>query len=100
DVGPTKSGSGTILKTKAQVVGGPFAGRLMFLNYNLENDNPTAQEIGQRDFAALRRAIGVHRVVDSEQLHFKPFHVTIGVRTSKATGEPGNVIKRYHFEGV
>jgi hypothetical protein len=88
----------TILKTKAQVVGGPYAGRLMYLNYTIQHRRGTAQEIGQRDFAALRRAVGVHHVVDSEQLHFRPFHVTIGVRTRD--GEPENVIKKYHFEGV
>jgi len=94
----TKSGNGMVLKTKAQVVGGEFDGRPFYINYNLENQNETAQEIGQRDFAGLRRATGVLAPEDSEELHFKAFRVKMGIKARKDTGELENVIKQYLFD--
>ena len=95
---PNANGTGMLLACKAQVVGGEFDGRPFYINYNLENQNETAQEIGQRGFAGLRRATGVLAPNDSEELHFKPFRVKIGVQEKKVTGEPQNVIKQYLFD--
>lgn len=93
----TSKGTGMILKCKAQIVGGEYADRPFYINYNLENQNDTAQEIGQRDFAGLRRATGVLAPDDSEELHFKQFGVKIGIKARKDTGELENVIKEYLF---
>lgn len=90
-------GTGMVLGCKAQVVGGDYDGRPFYLNYNLENENDIAVEIGQRDFAGLRRATGVLAPDDSEQLHFLQFRVKISVQTRKDTGEPENVVKQYLF---
>lgn len=97
EYGATAKGTGMILKCKAQIVGGEYDGRPFYLNYNLQNDNDTAQEIGQRDFAGLRRATGVLAPDDSEELHFKTFGVTLGVKARKDTGEMENVVRKYHF---
>lgn len=94
----TSKGTGMLLACKAQVVGGDHEGRPFYINYNLENDNETAQEIGQRDFAGLRRATGVLAPDDSEELHFKQFGVKIGIKARKDTGELENVIKQYLFD--
>jgi hypothetical protein len=94
----TSKGTGMILACKAQVVGGEYDQRPFYLNYNLENQNETAQEIGQRDFAGLRRATGVLAPEDSEELHFKQFGVKIGIKARKDTGELENVIKQYLFD--
>lgn len=94
----TSKGTGMILKCKAQIVGGEYADRPFYINYNLENQNDTAQEIGQRDFAGLRRATGVLSPSDTSELHFLPFRVKIGVKARKRTGELENVIKQYLFD--
>lgn len=94
----TQSGNGMILKCKAQIVGGEYEGRPFYINYNLENANEQAQEIGQRDFAGLRRATGVLAPENSEELHFKAFGVKIGIKARKDTGELENVIKQYLFD--
>lgn len=94
----TSKGTGMVLKCKAQIVGGEYDGRPYYLNYNLENQNETAQEIGQRDFAGLRRATGVLAPEDSEELHFKSFGVKIGIKPRKDTGELENVVKEYLFD--
>ena len=100
DVTPTKDGRGTILKTTMVVLRPEeYEKRKLFTNYNLENPNAQAQEIGQRQFASLCRAIGVQEVEDSEELHFKAFIAKIGLgRASKDGQYPARAeIKRYYF---
>ena len=100
DVVPTKDGNGTILKTTNVVVEPEeYKGRKLFNNYNLENKSAQAQEIGQRQFASLCRAIGVGEVEDSEELHFKTFTVKVGLGKPSKDGQyPARAeIKRYFF---
>jgi hypothetical protein len=76
-----------------------YKGRKLFNNYNLENANAQAQEIGQRQFASLCRAIGVSEVEDSEELHFKSYRVKIGLGKPSKDGQyPARAeIRRYYF---
>ena len=100
DVAPTKSGTGTILKaTMAVVAPEDLKGRKLFSTYNLENSNPQAQEIGQKQFASLCRAIGVQSVEDSEELHFRTFTVKIGLGKPSKDGQyqARAEIKKYFF---
>lgn len=100
DVGPTKAGTGTVLKTTMTVIA-PEAlkGRKLFTTYNLENVNAQAQEIGQRQFASLCRAIGADSVEDSEELHFHAFTAKVGLgKPSKDGQHPARAeIKAYYF---
>lgn len=72
-----------------------FAGRKVFLNFNLQHSSAKAQEIGQQEFARLCRAIGETTVDDSEELHFKRFRAKIGIgkdprkrtRTARRNGQ-------------
>ena len=101
EVAATSTGSGTILKTTMAVIAPEeFKGRLIFNNYNLENANAQAQEIGQKQFASLCRAIGVSSVDDSEELHLRAFTAKIGLgKPSKDGKYPARAeIKRYFFE--
>lgn len=100
EVKPTKAGTGTLLSTTMSIIAPEeFKGRKLFESYNLENPNPQAQEIGQRQFAALCRAIGVQQVEDSDELHFKSFTAKIGMGKASADGKypARNEIKRYYF---
>lgn len=94
----TQSGNGMILKCKAQIVGGEYEGRPFYINYNLENANEQAQDIGQRDFAGLRRATGVLAPEWSTDLHWRAFRVKIGIKARKDTGELENVVRKYLFD--
>ncbi|MGR9056048.1 DUF669 domain-containing protein [Rhizobium leguminosarum] len=104
EVKPTSTGSGTFLATTVSVVEPEeFKGRKIFNNnYNLENANPKAQEIGQKQFASLCRAIGIQSVEDSEELHFRVFVAKVG-RGKPSVGKDGKnypgraEIKRYYF---
>jgi hypothetical protein len=100
DITPTKDGRGMVLKT-TDVVVRPEAlkGRKLFSNYNLENQSAQAQEIGQRQFASLCRAIGVDTVDNSEELHFRTFTVKIGLGKPSKDGQfaARAEIKKYYF---
>jgi len=78
DVGPTKDGRGTILKTTNVVIEPEqFKGRKLFNVYNLQNPNSEAQRIGQQQLASLCRAMGIETVDESEDLHFHTYVATI-----------------------
>ena len=99
DVVPTKAGNGTILKTTNVVIAPEaYKGRRLFTTYNLENANAQAQEIGQRAFASLCRAIGVDSVSDSEELHFRSFTAKIGLGKPSKDGQyPARAEIRTYF---
>ena len=92
--------NGTGLKTTMAVLRPEeYKGRKVFNFYNLEHKNAQAQEIGQRQFASLCRAIGVSEVEDSEELHFKAFTAKIGLGKPSKDGQyPARAeIKKYYF---
>lgn len=100
DVAPTKSGNGTILKTVNEVVEPEdYKGRKIFNNYNLENVSAQAQEIGQRQFASLCRAMGIDGVEDTDELLYKQFTVKVGLGKPSKDGQyPARAgIKTYYF---
>lgn len=77
DMKPTKNGSGEYLELSHRVIDGPHKGSLAWARLNLINANPKAQEIAQRQFAALRKATGVLAPNDSVQLHNIPMWARI-----------------------
>lgn len=104
DVKETTKKNGTILSATFVVIEPEqYKGRKLFGNYNLENANPQAQEIGQKQFASLCRAVGLADVDDSEELHFRSFTAKVGLGKSSKSADgrdyPARAeIKRYFFE--
>ncbi len=92
ETGPEEKRTGKGLKYTANVLApDEVAGRKFFGFINLENVNAQAQEIGQKEFACLCRAIGVAEVEDSEDLHFHSYTVKLGMgRPSKKKDAKGN----------
>lgn len=81
-------------------------GRKIFQNYNLQHPNSQVQEIGQRQFACLLRALGLSEAPeDSDELHFIAFYAKIGMgkdsKEKNADGSPKyaarNEIKKYYY---
>ncbi|MDX1032799.1 DUF669 domain-containing protein [Sinorhizobium medicae] len=100
DVVPNKAGTGTVLKTTMVVVAPEvLKGRRLFTQYNIEHQNPQTQEIAQRQFASLCRAIGLDSVSDSEELHFRAFSAKVGLGKPSKDGQyPARAeIKAYHY---
>lgn len=92
DVVPTKKGDGQLLKYTAQVVDGEHKDRRVWGQMNLINPNAQAQDIGQREFRALREVTGVPNPDDTEELHYKQFLAAIDVEPAKGEFKAKNSI--------
>ena len=106
ETGPEGARTGCGMKYTANVLEPEaVAGRKFFGFVNLENANAQAQEIGQREFASLCRAMELDGADDSEELHFRPYGVKLGMgKPSKKLGADGQPayparveVKRYFF---
>ena len=100
EVKKTNAGTGTFLSATFDVVEPEhFSGRKVFINYNLENPNPIAENIGKDELARLVRACGFdHDPDDSEELHFIRFTAKVGLEKEKNDGyERKNKIMLYYY---
>jgi len=95
DIKDTKKGDGKYIKLTWEILDGPFAGRLVFENYNYINSSAQAAEIGQRDFASACRALGRPNVTDTEQLHAIPAIIKLKIQPGKDGYAPQNKIAKY-----
>lgn len=96
NVGPTKAGDGTILTLTWEIMEGPLTHRRIWDRLNISNPNPQAQAIAQRALAQICDAVGLPGVSDSEELHFKPVRLKVGIQVDK-TGNygPKNQVSKY-----
>jgi len=90
---PTSKG-GHRLELTFEVSDGPAKGRKVWANLNLDNPNPKAVEIAQRELSAICHAIGKLQVSDSQELHYKPMTIRVEIETQEGY-KPKNVIKAY-----
>ncbi|MBX9874433.1 MAG: DUF669 domain-containing protein [Beijerinckiaceae bacterium] len=97
DLVQTKSGTGMLLKLQHRVVSGQYENRRIFSQHNFKNDNPVAQEIGQREIKALCAAIGhMGPLEDSNDLHGITFTATVKLgKTTPDYPDPKNEISRF-----
>lgn len=58
EMADTKSGSGMMIKAEFRIMDGQHEGRKVFHNFNVQNTNPKAQEIGLAQLKALMEAAG------------------------------------------
>lgn len=90
----TKNGNGKMLMLRYSIIEPEdYKGRLVFGNITLEHDKSDVQEVGQKAFARLCRAIGIQDdIEDSDFLHFKSFRAKIGLgkpsKDKNADGSP------------
>lgn len=94
DVKPTKSNNGHRLELTFEVIDGAHKGRKVFEGLNIDNPNPKAVEIAQRDLSAICHAVGKLQVTDSQELHYKPLVIRVDIEERDGYS-PRNVIKAY-----
>lgn len=90
----TKSGTGTGINVKLQVVSNEYKGRTMFWWINYTNQNETAQKIGRAELAMLCRAVGILTPKDTMELHNIPFCAHIKVTPAKGEYDAGNKVAK------
>jgi len=99
EIKKTKAGTG--LRLNMQVVieeskddGEKYKGRIVFIGLNIQNPNPKAVEISQRELKSLCDSVNIQELEDSDELHDILFGFKLGVEKSEGYDDK-NVIKKY-----
>jgi len=89
--------TGHYLKLEITIVEGPYNGRKIFTNLNLDNPNQTAVDIARAELKSICSAIGKPNAIinDSNELHDQPMTIKVKVEKRKDNGEDSNRIKGY-----
>lgn len=95
DLKPTKKADGHYLACEFVVIDGPYEGKRIFDNMNIDNPNQQAVAIAERQLASLCSATGKLRVSDSDELHGIPVKAKIGIEPGKNGYESKNKIKSF-----
>tara|TARA_R100000951_G_scaffold103288_1_gene95858 strand:+ start:48 stop:602 length:555 start_codon:yes stop_codon:yes gene_type:complete len=92
---PTKAGNGAYLELKFEVIDSQYEGKWIKARLNLQNQNPKAVEIAERDLSSICRAIGKKAIADSEELHHKPLQIKVVIQPARGEYAASNEIKAY-----
>ena len=94
----TKAKTGSYLTCQLKVLEGEHKGRYLFNLLNLDNPNPVAVEIAQKELASICEACGLDEVEDSTELHGIPMAVSVVIKPGSGGYPPKNEIKAYKPE--
>lgn len=100
DLKETKDRTGNILAMTAEILEGANTNRRLWINLNIRNKSPQAQQIAQRALADLCLAVGVKALRNSDELHFKPFIGKVKISRDKSGEYPDkNEVSRFKAMG-
>jgi len=91
----TKAKNGQRLSLHFRVLEGESTGRMFFASLNLDNPNPIAVEIANKELNSICSACGLEGVEDSEELHQIPLIVTLKVNPADAQYPESNSCTKY-----
>lgn len=100
EVKDTKSGQGCYLSLELSVLGPTGAGRKVWANITLKNANAQAESIGQGQLSALCRAVGIPKLLDSDQLFQKLLRVRLKVTPASGSYAAKNEVTAYEAMGT
>lgn len=98
EVKATKNGNGQYIKIRFDVIGGDYAGRVIFENINVRNPNEVAEKIGRQQLGEIMRATGVASLTDTDQLVGQRLVAKLAVKKDDEYGDLQgnvNVVKAY-----
>lgn len=87
----TKSGTGQYIRLRFDIMGPSHQGRVVFTNLNIRNQNPKAEEIGMQQMGDLMRAIGLPKVMDTDQFIGGVCQIKVTVSNSEQYGTQNEV---------
>jgi hypothetical protein len=99
DLCMTKSGTGQYIKLRYDITGPKQAGRVVFGNLNIRNQNVTAEEIGLRDMNAIMQAIGLRSIKDNDQLIGGELQIKVAIKKDEQWGDKNEVRGYKAIEG-
>jgi len=94
----TSKGTGTYIAAKFEVVGGEHDGRWIFHNFNVDNPNEKAQQIGRGQLVAWATACGKPEADDTDKLLEKNFKADVRTEPAKDGYAARNSIYAFLFE--
>lgn len=94
DLKPTSKNDGHYLELIFQVADGEFKNRKVWANLNLDNPNPKAVEIAQRELSAICHAVGKLKIDGSQELHYRPMVIRVDFIPAGTTEKSGYVTRR------
>ena len=95
NLGQPRSGQGVYLQVKAKVHGPDYSGRVLWVYLNLQNPSQKAAQIGQRQFARLRQAIGRPEMQDTAELIGAYVDCLVDVAWDESVGKNKNKVKSF-----
>lgn len=91
EIRQTKAKTGHYLMLQCKCFEGPAVGKVHFINLNIDNPNPIAVEIADKELNSLCEAMGLVGVEDSSEMHELPFILDL-VEDNSNSDYPGNKI--------
>lgn len=92
DYVPNRKKTGHILKLTREIVSGEYKGRKIFRNLNLDNPNPAAVEIANKELTSTLKACGLVSIEDSVELHGIEHEIELYVKKGKGDEPDSNEI--------
>ena len=89
----TKAGTGKYIKVRYDITGPSSQGRCVFGNFNIQNPNAKAEEIGRQQLGDIMRALGLAAVNDTDQLVNGHLSIKVDVRPASGDYGPQNEVK-------
>ncbi|WLY87250.1 hypothetical protein [Vibrio phage vB_VibM_83AMN] len=103
DISATNSGTGSYIKARFNILNGDYAGQKIWHNFNVQNENDKAVEIGMGQLSALCHAINVLSFTQTEQLHGIPLKVRTKIEKGNGDHQDQSRITAFRdiaFEGA
>lgn len=91
----TKAKTGHYLNCTFVVAEGPKRGSVFFVLLNLDNPNPVAVDIANKELNTICEAMGLHDVEDSDELLGIEIGVTLKVKPGDSNYPPSNEVTAY-----
>jgi hypothetical protein len=91
----TKDGTGQFIKVRYDITGPSNQGRVVFGNLNIKNASTKAEEIGRQQLGEIMRAIGLAKVVDTDQLIGGNLSIKLSVREATEQYAAQNEVKGF-----
>lgn len=87
----TSAGNGQFIKCRYDITGPSHQGRVVFGNLNIKNPNVKAEEIGRQQLGDIMRAIGLAKVVDTDNLIGGQISIKLSIKDDPKYGASNEV---------
>jgi hypothetical protein len=94
-VAPTKDGTGQRMNVRFDITGPTRSGAVIFEGLNIRNKNEQAEKIALQQLRALRDAVGIVALQDTDQFIGRALQVKVATQPAKDGYEARNVTKGF-----